>query len=150
MKFQRQSKLLELIGKYEIETQEELTDRLRDLGFPTTQATISRDIKELRLVKSLTESGKSKYAVAAGDVDQIYQNRLRAIFRESVTSFDRAQNIIVIKTLPGLAGAACAALDSMRLPSLVGTLAGDDTAFLLLSDNKKAEEFITAIDELLL
>lgn len=149
MKFQRQSKLIELIERHDIETQEELSDRLRDLGYGTTQATISRDIKELRLIKTPTGHNTYKYAVAPDDSERVYQSRLRSIFREAVVSSERAQNIIVIKTLPGLANAACAALDTMRVESLAGTLAGDDTAFLLLRDNESAEAFLREIEALL-
>ena len=148
MKFQRQSRLLEIIERHEIETQEELSERLRALGFQTTQATISRDIKELRICKVLTERGVYKYAVSAGENDMGFTNRLRTIFRESVTTCDCAQNIVVVKTLPGLASAACSALDQMKLPHLVGTIGGDDTAFLLLRDNDAAQEFLAFIEEM--
>ena len=149
MKFQRQSRLLEIIEKHEIETQEELSERLRVLGYQTTQATISRDIKELRLCKVLTQRGTYKYAVSAGESDTVFLTRLRTIFRESVTSCDCAQNIVVIKTLPGLASAACSALDTMKIQHLVGTLAGDDTAFLLLRDNNAALEFQKSIEKMM-
>ena len=103
MKFQRQAKILELIDRFEIETQEELTDHLRAVGYSTTQATVSRDIKELRLIKSLsTETGKYKYTVAAAGAEDSFTTRLRNIFRECVTDIDAAQNMVVIKTLPGL------------------------------------------------
>ena len=124
MKFQRQAKILELIDRFEIETQEELTDHLRAVGYSTTQATVSRDIKELHLTKTLSPSGKYRYSAPAADEFPGYDERLKKIFRECVTSYAEAQNIIVIKTLPGLASAACAALDSMHIETLVGTLAG--------------------------
>ena len=102
MKFQRQAKILELIDRFEIETQEELTDHLRAVGYSTTQATVSRDIKELRLIKSLsTETGKYKYTAAAAGAADSFTTRLRNIFRECVTDIDAAQNMVVIKTLPG-------------------------------------------------
>ena len=107
MKFQRQAKILELIDRFEIETQEELTDHLRAVGYSTTQATVSRDIKELRLIKSLsTETGKYKYTAAAAGAADSFTTRLRNIFRECVTDIDAAQNMVVIKTLPGLGQAA--------------------------------------------
>lgn len=149
MKFQRQSKILEIINKNEVETQEELMEKLIACGHPVTQATISRDIKELRLVKALSRTGKYMYAVSAEQSDMTFSTRLRGIFRESVTSYDRAQNIIVIKTLPGLAPAACSALDATANPSIVGTLAGDDTAFIAMRDNAAAENFMEQIMEML-
>lgn len=147
MKAQRQQKILEIIEQGDIETQEELAQRLKDLGFPSTQATISRDIKELRLVKALGADEKSRYVVS-GAAEGAFSTRLRAIFRESVTNCEAAQNIVVIKTLPGLALAACAALDSMRFSALVGTLAGDDTAFLVLRTNEDARELIEEIQKI--
>ncbi len=145
MKFQRQSKILEIIQASEVETQEELSSLLQRAGFRTTQATISRDIKELRLVKALSGDNKYKYTVSSGNGEITHSGRLRTIFHESVTSCEAAQNILVLKTLPGLASAACAALDAMNFPSLVGTIAGDDTAFLALRDSAAAEELLAII-----
>ena len=110
---------------------------------------MSRDIKELRLIKELSPTGRYRY-VAVGRDDMVdYDQRLRKIFRESVTSYAVAQNIIVIKTLPGLANAACSTLDGMNIHDLVGTLAGDDTAFLAMRDNAAAERFCHEIEEML-
>ena len=135
MKFQRQAKILELIDRFEIETQEELTDHLRAVGYSTTQATVSRDIKELRLIKSLsTETGKYKYTVAAAGAADSFTTRLRNIFRECVTDIDAAQNMVVIKTLPGLGQAAAMAIDAMRASDVIGTLGGDDTVFVVAHD----------------
>ncbi len=137
MKFQRQAKILDLIGRFEIETQEELTDHLRALGYNTTQATVSRDIKELRLIKALSaETGKYKYSVADS-----FTTRLRNIFRECVTGIDAAQNMVVIKTLPGLGQAAAMAIDAMRASDVVGTLGGDDTVFVVMRNNDAADRF---------
>lgn len=149
VKFLRQAKILEIIEKEEIETQDELSSRLTELGYTATQATISRDIKDLRLVKVLAASGKYKYVEAGRREDTGISGRLKTIFRESVTSFEQAQNLVVIKTMPGLAPAACSALDSIRIESVVGTIAGDDTAFLALKDAAAAEELIHTIRELL-
>lgn len=149
MKFDRQAKLLEIIESEDIETQEELSKRLSAYGYNTTQATISRDIRELRLVKALTGQGSYKYALPAGESEAGFTGRLRTIFRESVLSFERAQNIVVIKTMPGLANGACSAIDAMHVPDIVGSLAGDDTAFLVLRDNQKAEEFCQRIQLIL-
>ena len=142
MKFQRQAKILELIDRFEIETQEELTDHLRAVGYSTTQATVSRDIKELRLIKSLsTETGKYKYTAAAAGAADSFTTRLRNIFRECVTDIDAAQNMVVIKTLPGLGQAAAMAFDAMRAVDVVGTLGGDDTVFVVMRDTESAERF---------
>lgn len=145
MKFQRQSKILEIIQSADVETQEELSLLLLRAGFTTTQATISRDIKELRLIKVLSGENKYKYTVSSGNGEATHSGRLRTIFHESVTSCEAAQNILVLKTLPGLASAACSALDAMSFPTLAGTLAGDDTAFLVLRDNPAAEELLAII-----
>ena len=143
MKSTRQNIILQIIAEQEIETQNQLMDVLAQRGVPSTQATLSRDIKEL------APSGKYRYAAPAADEFPGYDERLKKIFRECVTSYAEAQNIIVIKTLPGLASAACSALDSMRIDTLVGTLAGDDTAFLLMKDNTSADEFFHEIEKLL-
>lgn len=149
MKFRRQAKLLEIIEKENIETQEDLSARLRDLGYNNTQATISRDIKDLRLIKVLTNDGVYKYALPRSENDGSFSSRLRTIFRESVTSFDNAQNIVVIKTLPGLANAAGSAVDAMHSNDIVGSLAGDDTLFLVLKDSERAAEFCQRVQGLL-
>lgn len=142
MKFQRQAKILDLIEKQEIETQEELSEQLRLIGYATTQATVSRDIKELRLIKILSpQTGKYKYAVAASEVECSFSTRLRNIFKECVTDINIAQNIVVIKTLPGLGQAAAMAIDAMRNQSVVGSLGGDDTVFIVMKDNDTAEHF---------
>lgn len=149
MKVQRQSHLMEIISCEDIETQEELLARLRQKGYKTTQATISRDIKDLRLVKSQTGDGRYKYALPREMAENAFTPRLRTIFRESVTAFEAAQNIIVIKTLPGLASAACSAIDTLNHPDVVGTLAGDDTAFVAMRDNNAAQAFVSQIRSML-
>ena len=142
MKFQRQAKILDLIDRFEIETQEDLTDHLRALGYNTTQATISRDIKELRLIKTLSsETGKYKYTSSHTGAADSFTTRLRNIFRECVTDIDAAQNMVVIKTLPGLGQAAAMAIDAMRAEDVVGTLGGDDTVFVVMRDTESAERF---------
>ncbi len=141
MKFQRQSKILELVEREQINTQEDLSRRLRDYGFNTTQATISRDIKELRLVKVMTPDGSYKYASAASENESGMIGRVRNIFKESVVSINSAQNIVVIKTLPGLGSAAGYAVDALHQPDMVGSIAGDDTVFVVMTTTEKAEEF---------
>lgn len=141
MKSSRQEKILEIISSKDVETQSQLIDELLALGVKSTQATLSRDIKEMRLVKELTSAGKYRYVAASKEEFTDFDFRLKKIFRESVTSYATAQNILVIKTLPGLAPAACAALDGMDIEGLVGTLAGDDTAFIAMKDREAAENF---------
>lgn len=150
MKFQRQARILDLIEQQEIETQEELSEQLRMLGYSTTQATVSRDIKELRLIKILSaETGKYKYAAASTEVENSFTTRLRNIFRECVIAIDAAQNMVVIKTLPGLGQAAAMAIDAMRDSRVVGTLGGDDTVFVVMRDNESAAQFCAHAGELL-
>lgn len=149
MKSTRQNVILSIIEKQEIETQNQLMEALAQRGIKSTQATLSRDIKELHLVKTLTSSGKYRYSAPADEEVPGYDDRLRKIFRESVTSYAEAQNIIVIKTLPGLASAACSTLDSMNIESLVGTLAGDDTAFLVMKDAAVAAALCKEIEKML-
>ena len=121
MKTARQETILEIIASKDVETQSQLIDELAARGVKSTQATLSRDIKELRLVKELTGAGGYRYAAAGRDELSDFDVRLKKIFRESVTSHATAQNILVIRTLPGLASAACAALDGMRSGS-IGTV----------------------------
>ena len=148
MKSSRQSVILQIISEQEIETQGQLIKALAERGVASTQATLSRDIKQLHLVKELGSSGRYHYVVSGKSKNNDREMRLRKIFRESVTSYAVAQNIIVIKTLPGLASAACSTLDSMHIETLAGTLAGDDTAFLAMKDSKAAEDFCHEIDEM--
>ncbi|MBR5115240.1 MAG: arginine repressor [Oscillospiraceae bacterium] len=149
MKSFRQEKILEIITTQEIETQNQLIDALAKEGLSSTQATLSRDIRELRLVKELGPNGKHKYVSPAEGGVMNYAERLRTIFRESVTSLACAQNIVVIKTLPGMASAACSAIDSMAIRTIVGSLAGDDTAFLAMTDSQAAEVFCAEIKTML-
>ena len=149
MKSQRQAKILEIIAKKNIETQEQLLMELQEEGFRGTQATISRDIKELRIVKELTSLGSYRYAVSSSDLGSSFSARLNTIFRECVISFDYAQNIIVVRTLPGLASAAGSAIDAMNLSTIVGTLAGDDTVMIVMRDTNAAATLCGEIKSLL-
>ena len=149
MKNDRQSMILEIISRENIETQEQLLARLQERGVHSTQATISRDIKQLHLIKEPAGRGVYKYAVSGNRTKLNVAEKLRTIFRESITSIDSAQNIVVIKTMPGLANAACSALDNMEIGYMVGSLAGDDTAFLLMKDAASAEAFCREIQEML-
>ena len=149
MKSQRQAKILEIISYKNIETQEQLLAELQMEGFRGTQATISRDIKELRIVKELTSLGTYRYTISASDLGSSFSARLNTIFRECVISFDYAQNIIVVRTLPGLASAAGSAIDAMNLNTIVGTLAGDDTVMIVMRDTNAAATLCGEIKSLL-
>lgn len=126
MKTKRQAKILELIRKNEIETQEELSAYLEKEGYQVTQATVSRDIRELMLTKVATRGGKQKYAALTEEKENLSEKYVR-VFRDAFISMDMAQNILVIKTVAGMAMAVAAALDAMRLHEIVGCIAGDDT-----------------------
>ena len=149
MKNVRQSEILNIVQSKEIDTQEQLLEELRARGFIPTQATISRDIKELRLVKELTGSGGYRYALSERKTSSTSDVRLRNIFKEGVLSVDVAQNIVVVRTMPGLASAACSALDAMEIDGMVGSLAGDDTGILIMRDNSFAQQFNSEVHKLL-
>ena len=149
MKSKRQAEILRIIEEVDVETQDQLLAELKARGVSSTQATISRDIKELHLIKELTSYGTYKYVVSGRKTSLNFAGRLRTIFKEGVTSFDRAQNIVVLKTMPGLASAACADIDGMEISGLVGSLAGDDTALLIMRDNEKAASFCEEIHTML-
>ncbi|MBQ6890768.1 MAG: arginine repressor [Oscillospiraceae bacterium] len=149
MKSQRQAKIMEIISTRNVETQEQLLAALQESGFRGTQATISRDIKELRIVKELTSMGTYRYAPSVTEVPGSFSTRLNTIFRECVTDVDYAQNIIVIHTLPGLASAAGSAIDTMNMSVVLGTLAGDDTVMVVMRDNNAAAAFCGEIKSLL-
>lgn len=149
MKSGRQEKILEIIERENIETQNQLMDALSREGVKSTQATLSRDIRDLHLVKELSPEGVYRYATGSRDSIFDQDSRLKKIFRESVVEYAVAQNLVIIKTLPGLANAACSTLDSMEIPNLVGSIAGDDTAFVAMKDNAAAERFCSEIEKLL-
>ena len=149
MKRERQSAILRVISSTDVETQNQLIVELAKAGIESTQATVSRDIKELHLIKELTTRGTYRYAVSDRPETQNHKIRLKGIFKESVTSYACAQNIVVIKTLPGLAPAACGAIDSMSIRNIVGSIAGDDTGFLAMNDAAAAEKFCKEIEDML-
>ena len=149
MKVHRQAKIMEIISTRDVETQEQLLEELQKAGISSTQATVSRDIKELRIVKELTKFGTYRYTASAKEVSGTFSIRLNTIFRECVIGFDYAQNIIVIRTLPGLASAAGSAIDAMNMSLVVGTLAGDDTVMVVMRDNNAAAAFCGEIRNLI-
>ena len=149
MKNNRQNVILEIITKNNIETQEQLLEQLRQRGISSTQAPISRDIKQLHLVKEPAGQGIYKYAVSNSHVRLNMADKLKTIFHESVVSADFAQNMVVLKTMSGLAGGACEALDHMDINGMVGTLAGENTIFVVLRDTDSAEALCQEIREML-
>ena len=149
MKSKRQAKIMEIISAKDIETQEQLLSALEEHGFKSTQATISRDIKELRIVKELTAMGTYRYAPSAKEAGSTFSARLNTVFRECVIHHDYAQKIVVVKTLPGMAQAAASALDAMDSSTVYGTIAGDDTIFILMRDTTAAAAFCGEIKKLL-
>lgn len=144
MKIQRHSKIIELVEKYDIETQEELAEKLKQAGYHVTQATISRDIRELRLSKVAASDGRQKYVVFKNVENALNEKYIR-ILRDSVLSLDMAQNILVIRTSSGMAMAAAAALDACHFQEIVGSIAGDDTIMCAV---RTVEQTATLMDSI--
>lgn len=147
-KYARQTKILEIIEENEIETQEELADLLKKQGIEVTQATISRDIRELGIVKVMTNYGKYMYATLNQKQDCVTE-RLITIFKNSITSIEIAGNLLVLKTLPGAAQIAGSAIDSMNINNIVGTIAGDDTIFVAVNETEKTIEVLDFFKKLI-
>ena len=148
MRYSRQNRIIEIITNTEVDTQEKLAALLRESGFEVTQATISRDIKELRLLKVLTPSGVYKYATAA-KAEHGVSERLVRMFIDSVLSITYAENLVVIHTLAGSANAAAEAIDSMRWPEILGTMAGDNTIFVAVRSAAEAPVVVDKFHEIL-
>lgn len=148
MKKRRQAKILEIISSRDIETQEELQAVLLEFGYEVTQATISRDIKELRLVKDLSSKGRYVYSAGKKHNENVI-HRAGGIFSEAIISTDYALNTVVIKCFSGMANAACAAIDSMNLDEVLGTIAGDDTIFVLCRTEETAMIFTNKLRNML-
>lgn len=148
MRYARQNKIIELIKENDIETQEKLVSMLRDSGFTVTQATISRDIKELHLVKNLTPDGKYKYTVAASEENNM-TNRYMSILRDIVKKVDASGNLIVVKTLPGCAAAAGEPVDCLDFPHVIGSIAGDNTLLMIVDDPANVPELLAKFQDLL-
>ncbi len=149
MRYSRQNKILELIANNEIETQDRLAALLREEGFEVTQATISRDIKELQLVKVLSPTGKYKYAISTQQ-DAPISDRFVKIFRETIISFASAQNLIIVKTLSGCGPAAGEAIDCIGLPHVVGSVAGDNTLLMVIDKEENVEEILAVFNDMLI
>ena len=143
MKLERHSKIVELIGKYEIETQEELAERLKQDGYKVTQATVSRDIRELKLTKVQSENGRQRYMVMQNQT--AFSDKYIRILKDGYVSMDMAQNILVIKTVSGMAMAVAAALDEIHFHEIVGCIAGDDTIMCAV---RSVDDTILLMDKL--
>ena len=139
--------ILEIIAQEVVETQEQLLALLQARGFTGTQATISRDIKQLHLIKAPAGQGKYRYAVSDHGAKINIANKQQTIFRESILRVDYAQNLVVLHTMVGLANGAAAAIDKLNIPEMLGTLAGDDTCFVVLKDTQSAAELCAEIRE---
>lgn len=149
MKAKRQKKILELIAEKSIETQEQLLKALRDCGYKSTQATVSRDIKELRIIKTLDGLGGYRYSAPRKNESEKFDDKFRVIFHECVTKLDYAQNLVVVKTMPGLGAAAGANIDALEMPTVIGTLSGDDTTLIIMRDTESAMEFCEEIRKMI-
>ena len=149
MKNLRQRKILELIEEYNVETQDDLVNKLRENGFDVTQATVSRDIKELNLIKIVTDENAYKYAVASEPRLNLNLHRLSKLLKDSATSIDHSDNLIVIKTLPGVASAIASCIDHTQWPEIIGTIAGDDTIFLVVKPKEAVEKYLKTFNKLL-
>jgi transcriptional regulator of arginine metabolism len=147
MKTSRQAKILELIRSHDVETQEELTAYLEKEGFAVTQATVSRDIRELKLTKIAMDNGRQKYAVI-GDTEADLTEKYVRVLREGFLSIDMAQNIVVVKTVSGMAGAVCAAVDAMKMERVVGSIAGDDTLLIVIRSEEDARRVMNQLRSL--
>ena len=148
MKNARQTAILSIIEQNDVETQEELAGKLKEMGIVVTQATVSRDIKELRLLKVLSGSGGYKYATA-DKAEHGLSERFVRMFRDSVLSINFAGNIVVVKTLAGSANAAAEAIDSMHLPEILGTMAGDNTILVIVRNEAEAEQIVGHFQDML-
>lgn len=148
MKKNRHGKIIELIQKYDVETQEELAARLRDAGFEVTQATVSRDIRELKLSKVPAAGGRQKYVVLKQDDGHMGDKYIR-VLRDGFVSMDMAQNILVMKTVSGMAMAVAAALDALKFTEIVGCIAGDDTIFLAVRTVEETQALMEKLHNML-
>lgn len=144
MKIKRHAEILDLISRYNIDTQEELTNRLQQAGFKVTQATVSRDIRELKLTKVAGDNGKQKYVVLQKPKSDLYDKYVQ-VLRTGYLSMDKAQNILVIKTVSGMAMAVATAVDELHINGVVGTIAGDDTVMCAVRDN---EEIVRVMEQI--
>ena len=144
----RHDKIIEIIARNVVETQEQLAALLKDAGYDVTQATVSRDIRQMKLTKQVTEDGKSKYVYTTADSD-VMQDKYVSVLKAGFVSMDLAQNILVMKTVSGMAMALAAALDALNFPQVVGCIAGDDTIMIAIKNNEEAVEIMEEIQNLM-
>ena len=149
MKSDRKKAILDIVSKYEVDTQETLQALLLERGFNVTQATVSRDIKELSLLKTMSPSGSYNYSLRPKTCDSNERSSFYSIFSDAVLSIDSAMNTVVIKCSTGMANAVCSKLDSVPMSGIVGTLAGDDAIFVLMRTEKDAEKMVRELRELI-
>lgn len=147
MKVHRQSKILEIINSTEVETQEDLAEQLKNRGIDVTQATVSRDIKELKLIKVLSSNGRYKYATIATESINISE-KLVNILRNSVLFVECINNFVIVKTMSGSGSAAAEAIDSLGYKEIAGSVAGDDTIFIMLRTNEDASEVVRKLNKI--
>lgn len=148
MRVSRQNKILEIIKTHDVETQDQLQDLLKDAGYNVTQATISRDIKELQLIKGQSKNGVHRYIANTND-DKPVSERFIKIFRETTLSYQAAQNLIIVRTLSGCSSAAAEAIDCLELDHIVGSIAGDNTLLIVVDDAKNVPEIIEKFDKII-
>lgn len=148
MRYSRQNKILDIINTHEVETQDKLVSLLKKSGYKVTQATISRDIKELQLIKTLSPSGKYKYTVGS-NLDQPVSDRFINIFRETIQTVVSSGNIVLVKTLSGCASAAGEAIDTLNFPNVIGSIAGDNTILLVVNDPSNVPALVNKFNELI-
>ena len=147
MRISRQNKILELIDKHEIETQDKLVSMLRDYGYDVTQATVSRDIKELRLIKISDRGDKYRYALPGRETDTDIKARYAAVLTHAVITIQNAMNLVVVKTIPGSAQGCAMAIETLEFDRVVGVIAGDDTVFIAMNSERDAEKFIDKLNQ---
>ncbi len=148
MKRNRHDKIIELIARNVVETQEQLASLLREAGYDVTQATVSRDIRQMKLTKQVTEDGKQKYVYSTADSD-VMQDKYVSVLRAGFLSMDVAQNFLVVKTVSGMAMALATAIDALEFPQIVGCIAGDDTIMVAIKTNEEAVEVMEEIRDLM-
>ena len=148
MRYSRQNKILEIINSHDVETQDQLQELLKEAGYTVTQATISRDIKALQLVKTLASNGRYKYAENRNDNQPISERFIR-IFRDTTVSYAAAENLIVVKTLSGCGNAAAEAIDCLELPHIVGSVAGDNTMLVVVDNVSNVPAIIEQFDKII-
>lgn len=149
LKKNRHNTILEIIANQEIDTQEELARQLREAGYDVTQATVSRDIRELNLYKVSADGGKQKYAILRQEDSRHLEDKYIRVLKDGFSSMDMAQNILVVKTVSGMAMAVAAAIDAMRFQEIVGSIAGDDTIMMAVRTVEDTEKLMGRIRELL-